>query len=45
MDIRNTLGNEYFRLDDCFDMWKAQVYVKSDHGYDFTAVRKRQVLE
>lgn len=45
MDIRNTLGNEYFRLDNCFDMWKAQVYIKSDHGYDFTAVRKRQVLE
>ena len=45
MDIRNTSGNEYFRLDNCFDMWKAQVYVKSDHGLDFTAVRKRQVLE
>ena len=45
MDIRNTPGNEYFRLDNCFDMWEAQVYVKSDHGLDFTAVRKRQVLE
>ena len=45
MDIRNTSGNEYFRLDNCFDLWKAEVHVKSDHGFDFTAIRKRQVLE
>ncbi len=44
MDIRSTPGNEYFRLDNCFDAWEAQIYVTSKHGYDFTAVRRRYVF-
>lgn len=44
MDIRGTTGNEYFRLDNCFDQWIVQIYVTSEYGYDYTLIRKRRVL-
>lgn len=44
MDVRNTDGNKYFRIDNCFDEWQVTVYLTSDHGYDYTATRKRKII-
>lgn len=44
MDLRKTDGNEYFRIDNCFDEIQAGITVSSDHGYELTAVRRRKVL-
>lgn len=44
MDIRNTDGNQYFRIDNCFDEWVVTLYFSSEHGYDFTATRRRKIL-
>lgn len=44
MDMRTTEGNQYFRIDNCFDEWQATLYISSDHGYDFIATRRRRVI-
>ena len=44
MDVRKVEGNEYFRMDNCFDEWQVNICISSDHGYDFTAVRRKRVL-
>lgn len=40
MDIRQTAGNENFRLDACIDSFKFIAYVSSGYGYDFNIQRK-----
>lgn len=35
MDIRQTPGNQYFRMDGCFDSYTAEITVSSRFGYQF----------
>lgn len=39
MDIRKTPGNASFRLDGCFDTYKARLSVSSGFGYDYEMER------
>lgn len=39
MDIRKTPGNEAFRLDGCFDTYKAKLSVSSGFGYYYEMER------
>ena len=41
MEIRQTPGNEYFRMDCCMDAFLAISYFTSEYGYDFKCTRKR----
>lgn len=45
MDIRDTNGNEFFRLDNCFDDWLVEIYVSSDYGYDYKVTQRRKILK
>lgn len=40
MDIRQTAGNENFRMDACMDCFEMLAGVSSGYGYDFTIQRK-----
>ena len=40
MDIRQTAGNENFRMDACMDCFEMFAGVKSGYGYEFTIQRK-----
>ena len=40
MDIRQTVGNENFRMDACIDCFEMLASVRSDYGYEFTIQRK-----
>ena len=40
MDIRQTAGNENFRMDVCMDCFEMLAGVRSEYGYDFTIQRK-----
>lgn len=40
MDIRQTAGNENFRMDACMDYFEMLAGVSSAYGYDFTIQRK-----
>ena len=40
MDIRQTAGNENFRMDACMDCFEMIAGVKSGYGYEFTIQRK-----
>lgn len=35
MDIRLTMGNQYFRMDGCIDSLEVQVRATSDYGYEY----------
>lgn len=39
MDIRQTKGNEFFRLDACYDWFQATAWMKSRYGDQFTITR------
>lgn len=39
MDIRKTLGNSAFRLDGCFDTFKAHISITSGFGYSYEMER------
>lgn len=43
MDIRNTYGNENFRLDLCVDQIEAVFVLQSDFGYSYQMTREKQV--
>ena len=45
MDVRKTADNDHFRLDNCFDAWEMRITVISKLGPEYTAVRKRRVIE
>lgn len=45
MDVRATDGNEWFRLDNCFDAWEVLINVESKHGYKYSLKRMRKVYE
>ena len=45
MDVRKTAGNDHFRLDNCFDAWETRITIISKYGSEYTAVRKRQIIE
>ena len=40
MTLRDTKGNEFFRMDGCLDYLEARITVKSEFGYSFTIQRK-----
>ena len=40
MDIRRTPGNARFRLDGCFDVYKARLSVTSRFGYSYEIIRR-----
>lgn len=40
MDIRQTAGNENFRLDTCMDCFEMRADIRSGYGYTFTIQRK-----
>lgn len=40
MDIRQTAGNENFRMDACLDYFEMRAVVGSEYGYEFTIQRK-----
>ncbi len=44
MDVRKTGHNEYFRIDNCFDELQMNIYINSEHGYDYMLTRRRKVL-
>lgn len=40
MDIRQTAGNENFRMDACMDSFEMFAHIRSGYGYEFTIQRK-----
>lgn len=40
MDIRQTAGNEYFRIDRCMDYMKVHFGFEDNHGHDFVFCRE-----
>ena len=40
MTLRDTKGNEFFRMDGCLDYLEARITVESEFGYSFTIQRK-----
>ncbi len=44
-NVRKSTNNPNFRLDNCFDAWKATSYVTSDFGYEYMATRKYDIEE
>jgi len=40
MTLRDTKGNEFFRMDGCLDFLEARITVESEFGYSFTIQRK-----
>ena len=40
MDIRNTLGNGYFKMDGCLQAVKAKANVSSGYGYGYQITRE-----
>ncbi|MCM1044772.1 MAG: DUF5702 domain-containing protein [Candidatus Gastranaerophilales bacterium] len=40
-DIRQTAGNEAFRLDGCYDRVEACIQIKSAYGYEYSITRQR----
>ena len=40
MDIRKTMGNQYFKMDACIYQLKAQVNVSSGYGYGYSILRE-----
>ena len=40
MDIRQTAGNETFRMDACLDYFEMSAGIRSEYGYEFTIQRK-----
>ena len=34
MDVRNTMGNSCFRMDDCIDVMRADITVGTRFGYE-----------
>lgn len=44
MDIRQTLGNQYFKLDECIDYLNVDIALSSGYGYNFL-VHKRYRYE
>lgn len=41
-DIRNTSGNQSFRLDACYDCIEAEIFIKSAFGYEYEIKRKKK---
>lgn len=39
LNVRNSAGNENFRLDYCFDAWSVTAYVSSEYGHSYTVER------
>lgn len=44
MDIRKSGNNDCFRIDNCFDELIADIKISSDHGYDYSLLRRRKAL-
>lgn len=44
LNVRSTEGNEYFRLDNCFDEWIAEIQITSSFGYNYISTRRRRIL-
>ena len=44
MDVRKIPGNEWFRVDNCFDEWQVNITMISDHGYTYNAARRRRMI-
>ncbi|MDE7224071.1 MAG: hypothetical protein K2O34_09860 [Acetatifactor sp.] len=42
MDIRRTVGNQYFRMDGCIDALEAEAQIRSGYGYQFTIRRDKK---
>lgn len=41
-DIRQTAGNSYFRLDNCFEQVVFRIRIKSNYGYEYEITRKKK---